>query len=162
RRVAAVEEQSVGELLGAAERVRALVAQADADGEAVRACRGTAEGLGGSFVERARNAGQRGGGVEGSSGRELRASVERVRALVAEAEADGEAVRARLGMVEELVDGFVERTRNAGQRVGEVEDSSVDELRASVERLRAELATVDVETVELRSRREQIQELDQQ
>jgi len=46
--------------------------------------------------------------------------------------------------------------------VGEVEDASVGELRASVARLRAELAAVDTETVELRSRREQIQELDEQ
>ena len=162
QRVAALEERSVEELQGAAERVRALLEQADADGEAVRSRRGTVEELVDTFVERTNDAGQRVGDLEESSVGELRESVERVRLLMAEADADGEAVRARVGMVEQLVDGFVERTRDAGQRVGEVEESSVGELRESVERVRSEVATVDAETEDLRSRREQIQELDEQ
>ena len=162
QRVAAVEESSVGELRESVERIRALLEQADADGEAVRSRRGTVEELVEAFVERTREAGQRVGEVEEASVGELRAAAEQVRALMAQADADGEAVRARVGMVEQLVDGLVERTRDAGQRVGEVEESSVGELRESVERVRAELARIAAETGELRSRREQIQELDEQ
>jgi phage shock protein A len=85
---------------------------------------------------------------------------ERVRVLATQADADGEEVRTRVGMVEQLVDGFVERTRDAGQRVGDVEESSVGEVRESVERVRAEVARVDAEAEELRSRRAMLDELD--
>ena len=102
------------------------------------------------------------GEVEEASVGALPAATEQVRALMAQADADGETVRARLGMVEELIDGLVERTRDAGQRVGEVEESSVGALQASVEQVRTELARIDAETRELRSRREQIQALDEQ
>ena len=162
QRVAAVEESSVGEVRESVERIRVRVEQADADGEAVHSRRGTVEELVEGFVERTREAGQRVGEVEEASVGALQAATEQVRALMAQADADGETVRARLGMVEELVDGLVERTRDAGQRVGEVEESSVGALQASVERVRTELARIDAETRELRSRREQIQALDEQ
>ena len=145
-----------------AERVRVLLEQADADGEAVHSRRGTVEELVEGLVERTREAGQRVVEVEEASVGALQAATEQVRALMAQADADGETVRARLGTVEELVDGLVERTREAGQRVVEVEESSVGALQASVERVRTELARIDAETRELRSRREQIQALDEQ
>ena len=144
------------------ERVRVLLEQADADGEAVHSRRGMVEELVEGLVERTREAGQRVGEVEEASVGALQAATEQVRALMAQADADGETVRARLGTVEELVDGLVERTREAGQRVVEVEESSVGALQASVERVRTELARIDAETRELRSRREQIQALDEQ
>ena len=201
-RVAAVEERSVGELQGAAERVRVLLEQADADGEAVRSRRGTVEELVDAFVERTNDAGQRVGissnrrsvsctsrwgacgrrwrrstprprtlrsrramldelddalveaaseswlrvaAVEERSVGELQGAAERVRVLLEQADADGEAVRSRRGTVEELVDAFVERTNDAGQRVGEVEESSVGELRESVERVRLLMAEADAD-----------------
>ena len=162
QRVAAVEASSVGEVRESVERIRARLEQADADGEAVHSRRGTVEELVEGFVERTREAGQRVGEVEEASVGALQAATEQVRALMAQADADGETVRARLGMVEELLDGLVERTRDAGQRVGEVEESSVGALQASVEQVRTELARIDAETRELRSRREQIQALDEQ
>ena len=162
QRVAAVEASSVGEVRESVERIRARLEQAELDGDAVHSRRGTVEELVEGFVERTREAGQRLGEVEEASVGALQAATEQVRALMAQADADGETVRTRLGMVEELLDGLVERTRDAGQRVGEVEESSVGALQASVEQVRTELARIDAETRELRSRREQIQALDEQ
>src|SRR4029077_20531733 len=144
----------------AAERVRGLLAQTDADAESVRARSGMVDQLVDDLVERTRDAGQRVGEVEDAWVGELQGATERVRVLLEQAEAVGEAVRSRSGMVEELVDGFIERTRDAGQRVGEVEDSSVGELRESVERVRAEVARIDREADELRSRRVMLDALD--
>ncbi len=157
QRVAQAEESSVGELRESVERVRAEVARVDAEAEELRSRRVMLDELDDALVEAASESWQRVAAVEESSVEELQGAAERVRALTAQADADGEFVRARLGTVEQLVDGFVERTRDAGQRVGEVEESSVGELRETVQRVRA---TVDAEAEELRSRRAMLDELD--
>ena len=157
QRVAQAEESSVGEFRESVERVRAEVARVDAEAEELRSRRVMLDELDDALVEAASESWQRVAAVEESSVEELQGAAERVRALMAQADADGEFVRARLGTVEQLVDGFVERTRDAGQRVGEVEESSVGELRETVQRVRA---TVDAEAEELRSRRAMLDELD--
>ena len=158
--MAQAEESSVGELRESVERVRAEVARVDAEAEELRSRRVMLDELDDALVEAASESWQRVAAVEASSVGEVRESVERVRALLAQADADGETVRSRRGTVEELVDGLVERTRVAGQRVAQAEESSVGELRESVERVRAEVARVDVEAEELRSRRVMLDELD--
>ena len=145
QRVAQAEESSVGELRESVERVRAEVARVDAEAEELRSRRVMLDELDDALVEAASESWQRVAAVEESSVEELQGAAERVRTLMAQADADGAFVRGRLGTVEQLVDGFVERTRDAGQRVGEVEESSVGELRGR-QRVRA---TVDAEAEEL-------------
>ena len=189
QRVAAVEESSVEELQGAVD-ASALTAQADADGEFVRARLGTVEQLVDGFVEH-RDAGQRVGEVEvvgrrvaetvqrvrvtvdaegkscGRVGRrwtswphalveavseswqrvaaveetsvgQLHAAAERVRVLLEQADADGEALHSRRGNGRGA-GRRCRRARDVGQRVAQAEESSVGELRESVERVRAEV-----------------------
>ena len=105
-----VEESSVGELRESVERVRAEVARVDAEAEELRSRRAMLDELDDALVEAASESWQRVAAVEESSVGELHAAAERVRALLEQADADGEAVHSRRGTVEELVEG----TRRAG------------------------------------------------
>ncbi len=103
-------EQAVGEVRESVERVRAEVARVDAEAEDLRSRRAMLDELDDALVEAASESWQRVAAVEARSVEELQGAAERARVLMAQADADGEAVQARVGMVEQLVDGFVERT----------------------------------------------------
>ena len=108
--MAQAEESSVGEFRESVERVRAEVARVDAEAEELRSCRVMLDELDDALVEAASESWQRVAAVEESSVGEVRESVERIRARLEQAELDGDAVHSRRGTVEELVEGFVERT----------------------------------------------------
>ena len=95
------------------QRVRATV---DAEAEELRSRRVMLDELDDALVEAASESWQRVAAVEASSVGEVRESVERIRALLEQAELDGDAVHSRRGTVEELVEGFVERTRDADRK----------------------------------------------
>ena len=106
-----------------------------------------------------RDAGQRVGEVEESSVGELRESVERVRAEVARVDAEAEELRSRRAMLDELDDALVEAASESWQRVAAVEESSVGEVRQSVERVRVLLEQAELDGEAVRSRRGTVEEL---
>src|SRR5262249_39914856 len=112
-----------------------------------------------ALVEAASESWQRVAEVEEQSVSEVQGATERIAACVARAEADGDDVQSRRETVGQLVDALTARARDFGQRMAEVEQQSIEELRRAAARIGEYAAHPDARRDDEHGCRESIEEV---